>query len=184
MPHGIIVFGASGSGTSTIGKELASTLGYTHFDIDDYFWAKSDVPFTVKRSRDERMAKLLTDITAAEAFVMSGSMLDWSEPFEPYFELAVNVETPTGVRLERLEKREYERFGDRILEGGNMYEAHRDFIDWAATYDTAGLEKRSKMSHEQWANTLTCAVIKVDGTKPVREIVDEIQRLIIILINI
>jgi len=37
MAHGIMVFGASGSGTTTLGRELAQILGFAHLDIDDYF---------------------------------------------------------------------------------------------------------------------------------------------------
>jgi len=46
MAHGIMVFGASGSGTTTLGREFAKILGFTHLDIDDYFWEKTDVPYT------------------------------------------------------------------------------------------------------------------------------------------
>jgi len=42
MEHGIIVFGASGSGTTTLAKELARVLNFAHFDADDYYWQKQD----------------------------------------------------------------------------------------------------------------------------------------------
>ena len=37
MGRGIIVFGAPGSGTSTVGRALAKKLDFTHFETDDFF---------------------------------------------------------------------------------------------------------------------------------------------------
>jgi hypothetical protein len=91
-------------------------------------------------------------------------MLGWSEAFEPLFTVVVYVTTPTDIRIERLKMREFERFGDQILPCGDMYDNHREFIEWAKTYDYGGEEQRSKMAHENWAKTLTCPVIRVDGT--------------------
>ena len=36
MAQGIIIFGASGSGTSTIGRALAQELGFSHFETDNF----------------------------------------------------------------------------------------------------------------------------------------------------
>lgn len=53
MSRGIIVFGASGAGTTTIAKAIEKSLGFKCFDIDDYFWQwDTDVPYTVPRSRE------------------------------------------------------------------------------------------------------------------------------------
>lgn len=35
---GIIIFGAPGSGKTTLGAELARQLDFPHFDLDDYHW--------------------------------------------------------------------------------------------------------------------------------------------------
>jgi len=43
----------------------------------------------------------------------------WGDVFIPKFDLVVFVDTPTDIRIERLQKREYERFGSRIREGGD-----------------------------------------------------------------
>jgi adenylate kinase family enzyme len=176
MRFGIIIFGASGSGTTTIGHELARLLGCKHFDIDDYFWEKTSLPFTIKCPLDERIKKLKTDLT--ENFVLSGSMLGWSETFEPLFTTAVYVTTPTDIRIERLKNREFKRFGDRILPSGDMYDNHIEFIEWAKTYDYSGEQQRSKMAHENWVNTLPCPVIRVDGTWDYHNTAKEIAEII------
>ena len=41
----------------------------------------------------------------------------------------------TNVRIKRLQQRERDRFGDRILIGGDMHAIHEEFIDWASRYD-------------------------------------------------
>ena len=167
-PHGIIVFGASGSGTTTLGRELARVLNLAHLDIDDYFWEKSEVPFTVVRPLEERQTLLLADIMKHVNFVVSGNIVKWDEPLLPYLDLAVFVITSTYIRVERLIRRDYENLGDRIHEGGDMHKGHLEFIDWAANYDTGGLDMRSLALHEQWITTCPCPVFRVDGTEDYR----------------
>jgi hypothetical protein len=86
---------------------------------------------------------------------------------------ATNGLIQTDIRIERLEKREAERFGERIREGGDMYENHIDFIEWAKGYDssTAG---RCRKVHEEWLKQLKCPLLRVNGTKPVGELLNQI----------
>jgi adenylate kinase family enzyme len=44
-PVRVHIFGASGSGTTTLGRTLAERLGVRFFDGDDYFWERrADCP--------------------------------------------------------------------------------------------------------------------------------------------
>ena len=45
----IHIFGASGSGTTTLAEKISRELGYFHLDTDDYFWLPTDPPFCRKR---------------------------------------------------------------------------------------------------------------------------------------
>ncbi len=45
MTHRIHIFGAAGSGTSTLGSHLAREIGGCHLDADSYYWHKSEPPF-------------------------------------------------------------------------------------------------------------------------------------------
>lgn len=38
MKNVIHIFGASGAGTSTLGRKICAELGYRFMDTDDYFW--------------------------------------------------------------------------------------------------------------------------------------------------
>ena len=49
MVNRLHILGASGSGTTTLGRALAERLTYLHFDTDDYYWLSTDPPFTAQR---------------------------------------------------------------------------------------------------------------------------------------
>ncbi len=166
----IHIFGASGAGTSTLGRAVAERTGYTFLDSDDYIWAPTDPPFTALRTHAERLPLLQKDIEGIENAVLSGSLVGWGDPLMPRFTLAVRLVTPTDVRLDRIERREYERFGDRIRPGGDMYEQHRAFYAWAARYDDGAPTMRSRAMHDLWQQQLPCPVILLDGTRPVEEL--------------
>lgn len=156
-PHGIIILGANGSGKSTLGRELARALNFAHFDAEDYYWHKTDMPYTVARSPQERNEMLLSDIEKYGSFVMSGSVLNWGGQFLPLFDLVIFLTVPTDIRIGRIEKREFERWGDRIRKGGDMHEQHLKFVEFAAS--------RSIKELEQEASECPCPVLRVDGTQ-------------------
>jgi adenylate kinase family enzyme len=39
------IVGASGSGTTTLGKALAARAGCAHLDTDEFFWMPTEPPF-------------------------------------------------------------------------------------------------------------------------------------------
>lgn len=77
MKRVIYIYGASGSGTSTLGKAIAEQYGYRQLDTDDYFWLPTDPPFVTSRERDQRVRLLRVDLDAADKAVISGSLYDW-----------------------------------------------------------------------------------------------------------
>ncbi len=80
MKHIIHIFGASGSGTTTLGRALSEALGLLHMDTDDYFWLPTDPKFTTKRPVDERLALMQADVDAADkGVVISGSLTGGSQ---------------------------------------------------------------------------------------------------------
>jgi hypothetical protein len=70
----------------------------------------------------------------------------------------------------RLRERELARYGVRIQPGGDMYEQHQAFMEWAAGYDTARAPIRSLELHEHWMTTLPCPVIRLDAAVPTKEL--------------
>ncbi|MDD7305364.1 MAG: shikimate kinase [Peptoniphilaceae bacterium] len=55
MKQVIHIFGASGSGTSTLGRYISEELGCFFMDIDDYFWEVTNPPYTKKRNISTRI---------------------------------------------------------------------------------------------------------------------------------
>lgn len=162
MARGIIIFGSAGSGKTSLGKIVAEHLNYPYFDLDDYIWRKdTSIAFTVMYSRNEKVDRLMNDISKYEHFVMAGSMSSFHEPFDPLFDLAVHITADTELRLARVHRRELEIFGDRILEGGDMYVKHQQFLNSCSRYETDG--SPSLDSHLKWAESLQCKVIYLDG---------------------
>lgn len=172
----IHIYGASGSGTSTLGRFICEKSGYFFMDTDDYFWEPTNPPYTTKRKRSERIAFMKKDIGQYDNVVISGSLVDWGDEFIPLFTLAIRIETDTAIRLDRLKARERERFGSRIDIGGDMYENHRAFMDWAASYDEGGLDMRSKVKHDNWQKQFICPLIFVNGKLPAAENFEIIKR--------
>jgi len=159
----IHIYGASGSGTSTLGKFISEQLGYTFMDTDDYFWLPTNPKYTKKREVTERFQMMKKDILNSDKAVISGSLVDWGADLIQYFTLVVRVVTDKNVRIERLVEREKEHFGSRIAIGGDMYHNHMEFIEWAAAYDAGDIDMRSKSKHDQWQKLLKCKQITVNG---------------------
>lgn len=171
----IHIYGASGSGTSTLGKYICDKLGYLFMDVDDYFWKPTDPPYTVKRSFAKRLELMKTDIDKSDNIVISGSLVDWGDELIPLFTTVIRLETDTQVRIERLRKREKDAFGKRIELGGDMYQNHQEFIEWAAAYDNGDLSMRSKAKHDEWQKLLTCKHLLLDGSDSLEENFDKIK---------
>jgi len=163
MASGIMITGSSGAGKTTIGKLLAKELGYIFVDIDEYIWRKDTaIPFTAMYSKEEKISRLMGAIADCEHFVMAGSMDSFHEYFDPYFELVVHLHTDAETRAKRVHERAIERFGDRVLEGGDMYEDHQKMLTGIAGYDL-GIGGCTLQQHEKWLKDLPCKVIKLDG---------------------
>jgi hypothetical protein len=122
----------------------------------------------------------MDDLTAQDAWVVSGSLWGWGDVAIPLFELVVFLAIPHDRRMARLRCREHDRFGERILPGGDMYEASQAFLMWAASYDEGGLDMRSRQRHDQWLSTLPYLILCFEGEYSIEEqlavLMVEIQR--------
>ena len=180
MKHIIHIFGASGSGTSTLGQYISSRLGYRWMDSDDYFWLPTNPRFTVKRALPERIQLMRRDIDQSDNVVISGSLADWGNELIPCFTLAIRLVTDTEERIRRIREREYKRFGDRIKPGGDMYEQHEAFVRWASEYDIGDLSIRSRKRHDEWQKRLDCRLLTLNGKdspeENLKQILDACQK--------
>ncbi|SRR5258706_5794911 len=155
----ILVTGASGSGTSTLGRALAGKLDWAYFDADDYFWLPTNPPFTQKRDRALRLSLLLEDSHKVSSAVVAGSIVDWGAELENSFTLIVFLTVPASIRVDRLRKREMARRGN----------ADPVFLEWAAQYDEGRMAGRSLAKHERWLSARSCPILRIDGDISVDE---------------
>jgi adenylate kinase family enzyme len=158
------IFGASGTGVSTLGEALGAALGLPYFDSDAYFWEASDPPFTVRRPPAVRDARLAHDLTEHQSWIVGGSIVGWGEHWLAAFDLVVFLWLPPALRLQRLHQREYTRYGARILADPSQAARTQAFLEWAAGYDansTGGT--RTLATHTGWLARFTCPVLELRG---------------------
>jgi len=172
------VVGASGSGTTTLGRAVAARLDAAPLDTDDFFWLPTDPPFQKIRERSERQALLGAALARHAAWVLSGSLCGWGDLFIPRFELVVFVWLAPAIRLARLRERERQRYGAAALApGGSRHAKYEEFMAWAARYDeSVDVAERSRGMHEQWLAALPCPVIRITDDGAVDAHVDVVLR--------
>lgn len=164
----IHITGASGSGTTHLGRVLAQRLDVPHFDTDDFYWLPKAPVYSVKRAPEERLRLMHALFTPGPEWILSGSVVGWGDPLMPLFDLVIFLRTPTPIRLARLREREERRFGAQALApGGERHAFHASFLDWAAQYDRADFEGRSASRHQTWLERLSCPVLRLAGDAPI-----------------
>ena len=168
----IHIVGASGSGTSTLGINLQDELGYKHLDTDDYFW---ETKYSKIREIPERITLIQNEIEKYNKWVLSGSLCGWGDLFIPYFDLIIFIYIPKEIRMERLKNREYERYGDLILEGNQKHGDYLEFISWAGLYDDGDESVRSKKLHLDWLGAINSKIIKIEGLKTISEEIEIVK---------
>ena len=169
-PARVHIFGASGCGTSTLGAALARRLRVSHFDVDDFYWRKTDPPYRVKVPPAERVRTIRAAIGGAAEWVLSGSLVSWGGALLAEFTQAVFLELEPPLRLARLRARERRRYGGRIEPGGDLHASHRAFMDWAERYDTVTEGQRCRTVHLAWMAGLECPVTRLDAARPIDDL--------------
>jgi adenylate kinase family enzyme len=162
----IHITGASGSGTTTLGRALASRLGYTFLDADDYYWESTSPPFQTKRKKEDRLRMAIDATSRSPRFILTGSICGWGRSVEDCFDLIVYLYIPSMLRLARLREREIVRYG----------KIDQEFIDWAARYDDGDLNVRSRLLHETWLQGRCCDVLRLEGDMSVEDRIEAILK--------
>ncbi len=169
----IFIFGASGVGATTLGAAVAAKIGCTHVDCDDHYWAPVDPPFSIKRTPSDRVASIAPLLTQA-GWVLTGACEGWGESLLEDADLIVFLSVSNDARLQRLRRREALRFGSRIAEGGDMYQIHLDFIQWANGYEDPAFNGRNRAAQERWMTARGIPILRLDGMQPVPRLVDQL----------
>lgn len=170
------VFGASGSGTTTLARAIASDWSVPCYDCDDFYWQPTVTPFIEKRVIEDRLRLMEEMFLPRSAWVLSGSLFSWGSSLIPYFDAVVFLSLDNAKRMQRLQEREERRYGaSAISPGGAHYRKFRQFMDWNARYEDPNFSGRSRASHEKWMSDLRCPIIRVDSSHPVDGLVAQVN---------
>lgn len=168
MALGIAVVGGNGSGKSTFGKALADMLGYKHIDVEDYAFRDSAVPYTEPRPVSEMREMIFRDIQKHGDFVLSSVGGDMGEEINALYKTIVYIQVPLDVRMERVKQRAIDRFGNRVLAGGDMYAREQEFLNFVAV--------RTLERTDSWVQKAGLPVIYVDGTALVTDTAQQLAK--------
>lgn len=168
MVERIIICGGNGVGKSTLGKHLAERLHCPFLDIENYFFPnrKPESPYEEAKSRDEVSRALLTDLQKYEICVLAAVKGNYGTEAEALFTRAVLLEAPKELRMQRIRQRSFQKFGDKMLPGGALYEKEEAFFAMA--------ESRPEDAVRDWLKSLGLPVLRLGGAKPVEENVRQI----------
>ena len=160
---GLIICGLNGSGKSTLGRALAEHLGWRFIDTEDLYFPKDDPDylFAHQRTQEEVERLLLEEVQRDERFVFAAVKGNYGDAVLPYYKAAVLVEVPREIRLQRVQQRSLDKFGDRAKPGGDLYEREKWFFDH--------ISARPEDYASRWLDTMNIPILQVDGTRPVGE---------------
>ena len=163
MITGVVLCGLNGSGKSTLGQVLAERLGFSFLDSEDLFFPKSDPsrPYASPRSRAEAEELLFQTLQKQGSFVVAAVKGNFGERILPFYRYAVLLHAPKEIRLQRVRERSFQKFGARMLPGGDLYREEEEFFRMA--------DSRPEEEAEACVRTLSCPVLRADGTKPPEE---------------
>ena len=163
---GIVICGLNGTGKSTFANALAKQLDWEFVDIEDCFFPKDDPEYLYSnpRSREEATAVLLQRVREPKHFVLASVKADYGREVEELLTLAVWLRADSQTRAKRVRRRSYDKFGFRMLPGGDLHQVEEDFFTFCAG--------REENEVETWLSTLSCPTIQLDGTQPIQENLD------------
>ena len=95
---------------------------------------------------------------------------NYGDKLPAFLDHVILIEVPKEIRSRRVRERSYQKFGDRVLPGGDLYETEQN---WYALTDS-----RPDDYVTRWLDTVQCPVIRIDGTLPVKE---NLEKLLILL---
>lgn len=162
----INIFGSSGSGTTTLAKSLSEIYDFYHIDIDDIMWEKTDPPFTIRRDNQVIKKNMHEILKNHQNTIISGAIVNIYDELKENIDLYIYMNLDIETRIKRINRRELNRFGKRVLPGGDLYDKHQEFLQWVSDYEHNPEYLRSRRQHLSW----------LDGvSKPVLRITDELS---------
>lgn len=149
-----------------MGKALAEKLHFYFIDNEDLYFPKTDpnYMYASPRTREEAKKLLFREIKAHKNFVFASVKGDYGEEIYPFFQYVILIDVPKDIRMERVKNRSFQKFGNRMLPGGDLHEQEEGFFEF--------VKSRAENTVKEWVQLLSCPIIRIDGTKPIEENID------------
>ena len=172
MGIGIQICGLNGCGKSTLGKALAERMNFHFIDIENLYFSRTNIdePYTNPKSRTEVEKLLAEEISEHPDFVFAAVKGDYGNDIIPLYDYIVVIDVPKDIRSQRVRNRSYQKFGNRILVGGDLHSQEEAFFQM--------VDSRNDDYIANWLQKVSSPIISVDGTKTVEDNVEYILRLI------
>lgn len=162
----------NGVGKSTIGKKLAERLEYTFIDSEDLFFQKSDTAseYSNSRSKEEAQQILEALISGNSHFVFSTVRGDYGNQLYAVLDYVILIETPKKIRMQRVRDRSFQKYGERMLPGGDLFDRENKWFSQC--------ESKPEEYVKRWIESIDCPVIRLDGTLPIDKNVEYLLKII------
>lgn len=168
MGIGIQICGLNGCGKSTLGRALAERIDFHFIDNENLYFSRlnTDEPYMNPKSRQDVERLLLEEVRKHPNFVFAAVKGDYGKEIIPLYDYVVVIDVPKSVRSQRVRNRSFQKFGNRMLIGGDLHNQEEAFFQM--------VESRQDDYVETWLQTIKCPIIRIDGTKPIEENVEHI----------
>jgi len=163
MGIGIQICGLNGCGKSTLGRALAGKIGFHFIDNENLYFTRSQAnePYANPRSEEEVERLLMNEVREYPNFIFAAVRGNYGKEIIPMYNYVVVIEVPKEIRSQRVRNRSFQKFGRRMLMGGDLYEQEEAFFRMAAS--------RQDDYVENWLKLVKCPIIRVDGTRTIEE---------------
>ncbi|WP_380181207.1 AAA family ATPase [Kalamiella sp. sgz302252] len=170
----IYVYGASGTGTTTISRLIAEKCNIMHVDSDDIFWHSTKRPYQKIRAYEEQISEINARLLKHDSWVLAGSLELWKSQLEKHTTHMIFLTLSDNLRIDRILKREKDRFGDKINKDGELYEMHRSFIKWTKQYHNKTTKNSNFAMHLRWYENFMRKKTLINSDQPLTNILNRI----------
>ncbi|OEH93850.1 AAA family ATPase [Bacillus solimangrovi] len=130
----IHIIGGSGSGKSTVAKQLSEKYSIPHYDLDAIFWDKNAEQYKIKAPVFIRDNKL-KEIVGQPSWIIEGVYFTWLDPSFALADKIFVLHTPLSVQEERIWSRYYQRkTGLLSSTKKETINSVNELIDWNKKY--------------------------------------------------